>query len=88
MSYERTGLSQAHEKIIGVAVPKVLIPVSPGKSLTVISEVIAMNALMKMNGIDTANEFNKSLMKAIQSKAKGNFSDGSFDDSLSGADYE
>ncbi len=87
-SYERTGLSHSSERILGVNVPKVVIPVSPGKSLTVISEVIAMNALMKMNGIDSADEFNKSLMRAIQDKARGILPDDGFDEILGGSAYE
>lgn len=73
---------------MGIKVPKVLIPVAPGKSLTVISEVIAMNSLMKMNGIDTAQEFNRSLVQAIQDKAKGLSKNDAFDGLLDGADYE
>lgn len=87
-SYERTGLTNSYEKILGIKVPKVLIPVAPGKSLTVISEVIAMNTLMKMSGIDSANEFNKTLMKTIQDKAKGILRNDYFDNLLDGADYE
>lgn len=86
-TYERTGLTNSYEKILGIKVPKVLIPVAPGKSLTVISEVIAMNTLMKMSGIDSANEFNKALMQAIQDKAKGISRNDSFE-MIDGADYE
>lgn len=88
ITYERTGLSHSYERILGIKIPKVLIPVAPGKSLTVISEVIAMNTLMKMNGIDTAQEFNKSLVQAIQDKARGISGNDAFDGLLDGADYE
>lgn len=88
VTYERTGLSHSYERILGIKVPKVLIPVAPGKSLTVIFEVIAMNSLMKMNGIDTAQEFNRSLVQAIQDKAKGLSKNDAFDGLLDGADYE
>lgn len=88
VTYERTGLSHSYERILGIKVPKVLIPVAPGKSLTVISEVIAMNSLMKMNGIDTAQEFNRSLVQAIQDKAKGLSKNDAFNGFLDGADYE
>lgn len=70
--YDRTGLDTQSEDIMGLQVPRVVIPVLPGKNITVISEVIAMNALMKQAGVDTATEFNKNLMKAIEQKmAKG-----------------
>ena len=75
VSYERTGLNERDEIVMGVSIPKVVIPVAPGKNLTVISEVIAMNALMKMNGQNVAAEFNESLMQKIKAKAKGEYSD-------------
>ncbi len=88
VSYDRTGLSHSYERILGVKVPKVLIPVAPGKSLTVISEVIAMNTLMKINGVDSAKEFDKALKKAIQDKASGVSADDGFDEVLNGSAYE
>ncbi|MCQ2063908.1 MAG: HPr(Ser) kinase/phosphatase [Fibrobacter sp.] len=75
VSYERTGLNELEENVMGVLIPKIIIPVAPGKNLTVISEVIAMNTLMKMNGQNVAAEFNESLMQKIKAKAKGEYSD-------------
>lgn len=73
--YDRTGLNEQEEEVMGVRIPKVVIPVAPGKNLTVISEVIAMNALMKMNGQNVAQDFNETLMQKIKAKAKGEYSD-------------
>ncbi len=73
--YERTGLNKLEEVVMGVHIPKIVLPVAPGKNLTVISEVIAMNALMKMNGQDVARDFNEDLMKKIKAKAKGEYAD-------------
>ncbi len=88
-SYDRTGLSSTINAIMGVNIPRVLIPVSPGKNLTVISEVIAMNTLMKMNGFDTANAFNESLLKAIELKTQGRRTDDAFEeDPLNWDSYE
>jgi len=75
VSYDRTGLNEQQESIMGVSIPKVIIPVAPGKNLTVISEVIAMNALMKMNGQNVAQDFNETLMQKIKAKAKGEYTD-------------
>jgi HPr kinase/phosphorylase len=75
VSYDRTGLNEQLETIMGVSIPKVVIPVAPGKNLTVISEVIAMNALMKMNGQNVAQDFNETLMQKIKAKAKGEYTD-------------
>jgi HPr kinase/phosphorylase len=74
--YERTGLNEQEEVVMGVHIPKIVLPVAPGKNLTVISEVIAMNSLMKMNGQDVARDFNEDLMKKIKAKAKGEYTDG------------
>jgi HPr kinase/phosphorylase len=79
-TYDRTGLASTMENVMGQEIPRVLIPVSPGKNLTVISEVIAMNTLMKMNGVDTAREFNDSLLKTIQNKQQGRKAASAFDE--------
>ena len=75
VSYERTGLNELEESIMGVKIPKVVLPVAPGKNMTVISEVIAMNVLMKMSGQNVARDFNESLMQKIKAKAKGEYTD-------------
>ena len=75
VSYDRTGLNESEEMVMGVSIPKIVIPVAPGKNLTVISEVIAMNSLMKLNGQNVAADFNESLMQKIKQKAKGKYSD-------------
>lgn len=69
--YDRTGLDTQLDEVLGVQIPRVVIPVSPGKNITVISEVIAMNQLMKMDGIDAASRFNQGLLDAISRKASG-----------------
>jgi HPr kinase/phosphorylase len=69
-NYDRTGLDPINTEMIGIAVPKVIIPISPGKNITVISEVIAMNMLLKMNGVDAAKLFNDKLIETMKEKAK------------------
>ncbi len=87
-TYDRTGLSSSLEEIMGVKIPHILIPVLPGKNLTVISEVIAMNSLMKMDGMDTASSFNELLLRRIKEKAKGNKDDYMDDSIFNGNAYE
>jgi HPr kinase/phosphorylase len=69
-NYDRTGLDPLLADVIGLPVPKVVIPISPGKNITVISEVIAMNMLLKMHGVDAAKLFNEKLMETMREKAK------------------
>ena len=54
------------EEILGVRVPKVIMPINAGKNLTVLSEVVAMNHLLKFSGIHSARLFNERLMNALQ----------------------
>jgi HPr kinase/phosphorylase len=64
-SYDRTGLDRDETEILGVRVPRVTIPLNPGKNITVISEVVAMNHLLRFAGIDSAVEFDRHLRGAL-----------------------
>jgi HPr kinase/phosphorylase len=59
---DRTGLDQQTTTILDVELPKVVIPLNPGKNITVISEVVAMHHLLRYSGVDPAKEFNKRLL--------------------------
>lgn len=61
IDYERTGLDEHHASILGVQIPLVTVPIYPGKNITVISETIALNYLVKAYGIDAAVELDKKL---------------------------
>ena len=63
--YDRTGLDAEHAEILGVPVRRVTVPLNPGKNITVISEVVAMNHLLRYSGIDSAAEFNQRLKDAM-----------------------
>jgi HPr kinase/phosphorylase len=65
-SYERLGMEEKYTSILGVELPVVTIPISPGKNITVISEVIAMNHMQKTYGENTATEFSRRLSEKIQ----------------------
>ena len=59
---DRTGLDGQTVSILGVDLPKIPIFLNPGKNITVISEVIAMNHLLRYSGINPAEVFNQRLM--------------------------
>jgi HPr kinase/phosphorylase len=65
-TYDRTGLESDMVQILDVEVPQVTIPLNPGKNITVIAEVIAMNHLMKYSGVHMAERFNASLQAAMR----------------------
>jgi len=64
--YDRTGLDVKTTEILGVAVPKVTVPLVPGKNITVVCEVVAMNHLLKFAGHDTAALFDQRLRARLQ----------------------
>jgi HPr kinase/phosphorylase len=64
-SYDRTGLDREEAEILGVRLPKVTIPLNPGKNITVISEVVAMNHLLRYSGVDSAAEFDREIRGAM-----------------------
>ena len=66
VQYERTGLETEEVDILGVKLPKVAIPLNAGKNITVISEVVAMNHLLKYSGIHSAKLFNDRLRDAMR----------------------
>jgi HPr kinase/phosphorylase len=68
--YDRTGLDLQHTKILDVDLPLVTVPLNPGKNLTVICEVVAMNHLLRYSGIDTARNFNERLIRRMREQAQ------------------
>jgi HPr kinase/phosphorylase len=59
---DRTGLDTSVTTILDVDLPRVVVPLNPGKNITVISEVVAMNHLQRYSGADPARVFNERLI--------------------------
>ena len=53
-AYDRLGLTSENETILGVEIPRVTIPVRPGRNLAVILELAAMNNRQKKLGYNAA----------------------------------
>jgi len=66
--YDRTGLDQQSTELLDVRIPLVTVPLNPGKNLTVICEVVAMNHLLRYSGVDSAASFNERLIKRMKEK--------------------
>ena len=64
--YSRTGLDQQYDEILGVPVPRVTVPLNPGKNITVISEVVAMNHLLRYAGVKSAEAFDQKLRQYLE----------------------
>lgn len=68
-SADRTGLDGATTRILDVEIPRVTIPLNPGKNITVVAEVVAMNHLLRFSGIDPAEAFNQRLIGRMRAAA-------------------
>ncbi len=66
---ERTGLDQDSTNILGVEIPLIHLPITPGKNITVIAEVIAMNYLLRHYGYDAAEVLQDKIKQHIAKKS-------------------
>ncbi|MDZ4122066.1 MAG: HPr(Ser) kinase/phosphatase [Candidatus Cloacimonadaceae bacterium] len=69
MDYERIGLSNNYAEHLGVKIPIIYLPVSPGKNVSVIVEVAGMNMILKGVGYDAAEDFNRRIQEEIRKKS-------------------
>jgi HPr kinase/phosphorylase len=63
--YERLGLERQSSEILGVRVPKVIVPLFPGKNITVIAEVISLDFMLRTYGYDAAQALNQRILDAM-----------------------
>jgi len=71
LEVNRTGLDHDTVNLLDVEVPFIQLPITPGKNITVIAEVIAMNHLLKHYGYDAAQAFQNRIQNSIAAKSKG-----------------
>ncbi|GIK60920.1 MAG: HPr kinase/phosphorylase [Ignavibacteriota bacterium] len=67
--YTRTGLEEKTLNIGDIEILHIKLPILPGKNITVISEVIALNYLLKHYGYDAAEMFKRRLSERISNKS-------------------
>ena len=66
--YTRTGLEENTFTISGIEIPHIKLPIFAGKNITVISEVIALNYLLKHYGYNAAEIFKNRISDRIFDK--------------------
>ncbi|TMW72407.1 HPr(Ser) kinase/phosphatase [Alteribacter natronophilus] len=71
--YDRLGLDEDMMTIFETDVPKLTVPVRPGRNLAVIIEVAAMNFRLKRMGINAAQQFTERLNSVIEEGDKEDF---------------
>jgi HPr kinase/phosphorylase len=63
--YDRLGLDEDFMQVFDTGLPKITVPVRPGRNLAVIIEVAAMNFRLKRMGINAAEQFSERLTSVI-----------------------
>lgn len=65
--YERLGLEERHCTIFDVQIPEYVIPIEPGRNLSILIEVAALTQRLKNTGIIPAKRFNDKLIQLMRS---------------------
>ena len=68
--YERIGVENHFTEILQVEVPLVVLPILPGKNITVITEAVALNEKLKQHGIHAAKDFNNRLITNMNKESR------------------
>ncbi|TSA49783.1 MAG: HPr kinase/phosphorylase [Nitrosomonadales bacterium] len=67
---DRLKIKAQNEKILGVKVPKVMIPVAAGRNLAVLVEVAVRNHILQLRGINSTRQFAQRQSREISRAAK------------------
>ena len=66
---DRVGMEQEYDKVLGVDIPHMVIPVRPGRDLARLIEVAAFQTKLKMSGYNAAQELNERLIAHMSARA-------------------
>ncbi|MEG0329361.1 MAG: HPr(Ser) kinase/phosphatase [Longicatena sp.] len=65
--YDRVGIEdKKHENILGIDIPKIVVPVREGRSMAVIIESAVSNYMLNEMGLDSAKEFEQRVLDYIE----------------------
>ena len=67
---DRLGVEQNTSEILGVDVPSLRLPVTPGRNLAALIEVAALNQRLKAQGIFSAKEFSRTMLDRMTRTGK------------------
>jgi HPr kinase/phosphorylase len=71
--YDRHGLERASTRILDTPIPEVIIPIFPGKNITVLAEVVALDHMLRMYGYNAAESLQRRILAL--SSARTNLED-------------
>jgi HPr kinase/phosphorylase len=67
---DRLKIKAQSEKILGVKIPKVVIPVAAGRNIAVLVEVAVRNQILRMRGLDSTRQFMQRQQREIRRNAE------------------
>lgn len=68
--YDRVGLENKCQEILGLEIPYYVMPVKPGRDVVLLLETIVLNHRLKKMGYNSAKEFNTKLLETISKRQK------------------
>lgn len=70
--YDRLGFEETYTEILGINIPKITIPMKPGRNTAMIIEVATRNLIQKKLGYNAAEELNKRVLEKIEERKNKN----------------
>ena len=67
--YDRHGLTRATTKVLGVQIPEVIIPIFPGKNITVLAEAVALDHMLRTYGYNAAENLQQRILSNTKVRA-------------------
>ncbi len=67
--YDRLGKEENTQEILGVQVPRILLPIRPGRNVAVVLEVAARNLMLKQQGYNAVEELEKRMFARLEKTA-------------------
>ncbi len=71
--YDRLGFEETYTEILGINIPKITIPMKPGRNTAMIIEVATRNLIQKKLGYNAAEELNKRVLEKIEERKNKNW---------------
>ena len=66
--YDRVGFREDKYRLLGIDLPMVRIPISPGRNVSTIIELACRNYILKKQGINTAAELEEKILKSMKAE--------------------
>jgi HPr kinase/phosphorylase len=73
IEWERIGLDYETTTLLGVQIPLIRLPIFPGKNITMIAEVVALQIHLRVYGFNAADEMNQRLKHEMDLKSVQNY---------------